>query len=440
MTPRVVVIGLGPGDADLLTAGTLAEIARERPRFLRTVRHPAAEAVPDAVSFDDVYDDASSVGEVYPTIVERLVVAAIDAGEVLYAVPGSPAVAERTVELLRADPRIVTTVVPALSFVDLAWARLGIDPLAQGVRIVDGHRFAVDAAGERGPLLVCQCDRVDVLSDIKLSIEDPPADLVVTVVQRLGLADEEIRTVEWAELDRTVLADHLTSLYIPRLAAPIASEMARFVGLVATLREQCPWDREQTHQSLTKYLLEETYEVLDAIDRLEPDGRDGDDVAGGDLERIAALEEELGDLLFQVVFHAAIAREEGWFDLSDVARRIHDKLEARHPHVFGDVEVTGTDDVIANWETIKAAEKGRSSVLDGIPPSLPALALAAKVVRKAASIGVDVPPASSEPDANELGDRLLTLVIEARGAGIDPEDALRRRILELTDAIRVAEL
>ena len=145
----------------------------------------------------------------------------------------------------------------------------------------------------------------------------------MVVLQRLGLPDESVSPVAWADLDRAVRPDHLTSLWIPRLAPPVGAELIGFWELVRTLRERCPWDRAQTPHSLRRYLLEESYEVLDALDRLDPDdGRGADDVA-----------DELGDLLFQVVFHAVIAEESGWFTLADVAAGIHRKLVRRHPHV-----------------------------------------------------------------------------------------------------------
>src|SRR3954471_9462263 len=146
---RVVVVGLGPAGPELLNAAARDAIAAIPVRFLRTTRHPSASAVPDAMSFDAEYDAAVRQEDVYPTIVERLVAAATEHERVLYAVPGAPAVAERSVELLRADGRVEVEVVPGLSFLDLAWVRLGVDPLAEGVRVVDGARFAIDAAGER---------------------------------------------------------------------------------------------------------------------------------------------------------------------------------------------------------------------------------------------------------------------------------------------------
>lgn len=417
------MVGLGPAGPDLITPAAADAIRRIPNRFLRTTRHPAAVAVPDATSFDRHYETAESIEDVYLSIVEDLVAAAAAHGQVVYAVPGSPAVAERTVELLRADDRVRTDVLPALSCLDLAWVRLGVDPLAEGVRIVDGHRFAVDAAGERGPLLVLQCDSRAVLSDVKLAIDgDGPS---VTVLHHLGEPDERIETVAWSDLDR-LHADHLTSLWIPSLPSPPAQELARFAELVRTLRAQCPWDRQQTHQSLRPYLVEETCEVLEAIDH-------------DDLEH---LEEELGDLLFQVFFHATLASEAGEFTLADVAQGIHDKLVSRHPHVFGGEPV--------GWEELKRREKGRSSALDGIPMTLPALAYAQKVQKRAASVGFDWPDVegawpkvleeiaevrAAEPSElhEEIGDLLFACVNVARHLGIDAETALRQAARKFGD-------
>jgi len=355
--------------------------------------------------------------------------------DVLYAVPGSPLVLERTVQLLLERADIEVDVRPAMSFLDVAWARLGVDPVEAGVRLVDGHTFAVDAAGERGPLLVAQCHNQRVLSDLKLAV-DEPGDSSVLVLQRLGMPTESIVEVPWAELDREVEADHLTSVFIPELAAPVAAEVQRFAELVTTLRHSCPWDAEQTHDSLRGHLLEETYEVLEVLDRFDASGP-------ADAEALIDLEEELGDLLFQVVFHSVIAADEGAFTLADVARGIHDKLRSRHPHVFGDVEVSGTDDVLQNWEDLKRAEKGRDSAFDGIPSGLPALPFAAKVLSRATGIGLRVPEAAgdlhaavdallAEPSDVALGRMLLAAVLVARSEGLDAEDELR----SLTAAMR----
>jgi tetrapyrrole methylase family protein/MazG family protein len=430
---RVVVVGLGPGDPGLLTVATREAIEACGQRFVRTTRHPSAPAVEPAEAFDALYESAATFDEVYRGIVARLVTEATAGATVLYAVPGSPMVAERTVELLRSDARVTDgtiglDVLPAMSFLDLAWARLGVDPVEVGARLVDGHRFATEAAGQTGPLLVAQCDTTLVLSDIKLSLDDGPD---VVVLARLGLPDESVTTVAWHDLDRAVDPDHLTSLWIPTLAAPVAGEMARFVELVRTLRRECPWDRRQTHRSLTRHLLEETYEVLEAIDELDGDGS------------YDHLEEELGDLLFQVVFHATLAGEQGAFELADVVTGIHDKLVRRHPQVFGGPAAG------LGWEQIKAAEKGRSSVMDGVPGNLPALLHAHKVQYKASAAGYDRPDpdgalakvgdraagvraalatgAGPEDAAlhGEVGDLLFAAVSVARLSGVDPEAALR---------------
>jgi tetrapyrrole methylase family protein/MazG family protein len=420
---RLVVVGLGPAGAELVTPATteaIASVAPER-RWLRTTRHPAAAGVAIQQSFDDAYEAEATFEEVYRRIASVLLDTAVDGGgPVLYAVPGSPRVLERTVELLVADgpaAGVEVEVVPAMSFLDLAWVRLGIDPIEEGVRLVDGHRFEVAAAGERGPLLVAHCHNQRVLSDVKLAFEDEAPERAV-VVQRLGLPDERIVEVPWAELDRAVDADHLTTVYVPVAAAPVGVELARLDELVRTLRAECPWDREQTHETLTRYAVEEVYEVLDAI------------AAGSDEH----LEEELGDLLFQVVLHAAIARERGAFTLADVARGIHDKLRDRHPHVFGDVVAETPEAVAGNWEAIKKAEKGRGSIFDGIPGSLPALLYATKVVRKAESLGVE-----PGPDDGTVAAALLALVVRARAEGIDPEEALRAAATRLADHARAVE-
>jgi tetrapyrrole methylase family protein/MazG family protein len=436
--PSVVVCGLGPGDPGMVTAAATAAAARVSPRYLRTARHPSAAAIGPATSLDHLYERAATLEEVYGAAVEALVAAATRHGEVLYAVPGSPMVAERTVELLRADDRVTVDLVPALSFVDLAWVRLGVDPLARGVRLVDGHRFAVEAAGERGPLLVGQCDRLDVLSEIKLAIGDlvDAGDLdggagpAVVVLQHLGLPDESVVEVPWHELDRAVAPDHLTSVYVPALAAPVAGEVAGLASVVRRLRAECPWDRSQTHHSLRRYLLEESYEVLEALDHLDEDAGEG----------FEELEEELGDLLFQVVFHSVLAAEAGRFTLADVARGIAAKLVDRHPHVFAGAEVGGAEELAARWEQAKVAEKGRASVMDGIPSALPALLYATKVQGKAASQGVDwrtLVAADAGPGASAR--RLLEAVDAARRAGDDAETELRLAAEHVRDRYRAHE-
>jgi tetrapyrrole methylase family protein/MazG family protein len=444
--PRIVVVGLGPAGPELITEQTVAALAAIRHRFLRTTRHPAAIAVPEAIGFDWLYEDASTFADVYRRIADELVAAAGEHGEVLYAVPGSPWVLERSVQHLVTDERVTVDVLPAVSFLDVAYTRLRIDPVEAGVRLVDGHEFAVAAAGERGPLLVAHAHADHVLSTIKLAAEGAAPDTPVTVLQRLAGPDEAVFVVPWSELDRSFEPDHLTALYMPSLAAPVGRELVRFHQLARTLRERCPWDREQTHASLVPYLVEETYELVDALEGLDADNPATDE----------AVIEELGDLLYQIAFHAAIGEEQGRFSLAEVADGIHDKLVRRHPHVFGDVEVAGADDVVANWEQIKRAEKARTSTFDGIPRHLPALALAHTVQRKAAKLGFDAPDvayfvpkvaeelaevlaATGSAQAAELGDLLFAVVNVARHLDIEPEQALRGAVTKFQRRVASVE-
>jgi tetrapyrrole methylase family protein/MazG family protein len=445
-SPRITIVGLGPGGAGHVTAETLAAIERFAPaqRFVRTTRHPSAGLVAGATSFDDAYEAADSFGDVYAEIADRLVAAAAQHGHVLYAVPGSPLVLERTVATLRADARVDVELLPAMSFLDVAWARLGIDPIEAGVRLVDGHEFATAAAGATGALLVAHTHANWVLSDIKLAIDDGGSGELdatpVVLLQGLGTDAERIIHTTWAEMDRVAELDehlgHLTSLYVPALGTAAASGYTRFHQLARTLREQCPWDVEQTHQSLVPYLIEEAYEVVDAIAALDPDDPASDE----------ALIEELGDLLYQVEFHATIAEQEGRFTIADVTAGIHDKLVRRHPHVFGQdgqrVEADDAATVLTNWDAIKRAEKSRTSIFEGIPGSLPALSYADTAQRKAAKIGFDWPTvegavpkiaeetqelleAEGDAVAEEGGDLLFAVVNVLRHLGVDPESALR---------------
>ena len=440
MTGRVVVVGLGPAGPELVTRETAALLAEagdgSPPVRLRTARHPAAALAPGAATFDDVYERADTFADVYREITDRLIALADEHGEVVYAVPGSPRVLERTVDLLAdraAAGEVDLDVRPALSFLDLAWVRLGIDPLEVGVRLVDGHRFATEAAGERGPLLVAHCHNRRVLSDIKLAVDEPPTEPVL-IVQRLGSPDEAVTAVDWADLDRSVPPDHLTSLYVPALAAPVAAEVVAFAELVRTLRERCPWDQEQTHVSLSRHALEEAYEVVEAITAwAEVEGTDAVEAVADAEEHLA---EELGDLLFQVVFHATLGAERGAFTLADVARGIHDKLVRRHPHVFAGQSVEGVDDLLNTWEQIKRAESGHASVMDGLTAALPSLLWAHKVLRKAEAAGHPWSPEAADPE--DLGDRLLALVAVARARDVDPETALRTAAARVRDQVRAA--
>ncbi len=405
--PRVVIVGLGPAGAELVPAPARAALRNSKVAFLRTRNHPAAEEFSDVASFDYIYEESASFEEVYRSIAARVIEAAHEFGEAVYAVPGSPLIAERSVELIRADDTVETELVLAPSFLDLAWERLGRDPLSDGVRLIDATEFATMAAGASGPLLVAQCWSQEILSNIKLSVDDEPV-VSVVVLSHLGLADETVYELPWDELDRSIRADHLTSLFIPKMVDPVGSHLVRLDEVVHQLRQRCPWDRKQTHGSLVPQLMEEAYEVVDAI--TEVSNLEDDSSASLAYEH---LEEELGDLLLHIYMHSVIAAEQGWFTLSDVARRLVNKLVYRHPHVFGDTQVSGIDEVVANWEELKQKEKPTRSLEQALGTAIPSLIVAAKVLARADAEGVS-------PLWLERGRMALSKLMAREETGRDP--------------------
>jgi tetrapyrrole methylase family protein/MazG family protein len=450
--PLVDIVGLGPAGPEHTTPAASERLRAAPVVLLRTSRHPAAAPflAAGARALDRHYDESASFAAAYQAIVEDVVATASAHGAVAYAVPGSPLVLESTVAALRADPRVQVRLTAGMSFLDLAFTRLGVDPVTAGVRLVDAERFAVEAAAERGPLLVSQLWSRAVASEMKLAVETFPATPIV-VLQRLGLPDETVTTIPWEDLDRAIEPDHLTCCYVPELAAPVGAELARLDEVVHVLRARCPWDAEQTHASLARHLIEEAYEAAEAIDGLG-------EVAEAPPERVAHLEEELGDVLFQVFFHAALAGEEGLFTLADVASALTGKLVGRHPHVFAPTTAPGPASSRAqeaSWERLKQEEKGRSSLIEGIPPALPALARAAKLEgrARAAGLALDRLPdafdggaaralaaaAGADGDEERLGQLLLGLARRAADRRLDPEQALRRAVAAWEEAIRAAE-
>jgi tetrapyrrole methylase family protein / MazG family protein len=454
VTPVVRVVGLGPGDADLLTRRTF-DLLRDAPIVrLRTRVHPAAAAFLDAVSYDDLYDRAATFEELYDAIVADLIELARNApgGEVVYAVPGSPVVAERTVELLVASSDVTTVLEPAVSVIDVACAALGRDPMASGLRVVDALGN-VEALRGPGPLLVLQTYSSAVLASVADRL--PPSTLV-TVLHHVGLEDQVIVEIPAHALVSFGDVDHLTSLWIDGLRTA-GEAMDDLVAFMRRLRAECPWDQEQTHASLTRHLLEEAYETLDALEAFV---RVEDDAAAAEATHV---EEELGDLLFQIVFHAELGDEEGLFNLATIADAVRDKLTGRHPHVFGDTHVSGAEEVAARWEVLKRDEKGRESVTDGIAWQLPALILYTKLLRKASLVelrrdgedareraldatralsldheGAEDAQSTSDVEAT-WGDAIVALVEMAQWAGVDLEGVLRERARSLRDEIRNVE-
>jgi tetrapyrrole methylase family protein/MazG family protein len=424
---------------------------------LRTRQHPSAQHFEDVESYDEWYERADSFEALYEAIVDDLVGLAISSPthEVVYAVPGSPTVAERTVELLRLRDDVTTIAEPAVSVIDVACATLGRDPMSAGLRVLDALGSSEPFRGP-GPLLILQSHSREVFARVADRL---PATTEVTVLHHLGLDDEIVTTLVALELASFAPADHLTSLWIEDLRGA-GEAMEDLVDLMKRLRAECPWDQEQSHASLTRHLLEEAYEALDALEVLVRVDAEG----ASDQAAVDHVREELGDLLFQIVYHAELFDEEDRFNLASVADAVHRKLIARHPHVFGDVEVTGSNDVATRWEALKQREKGRESVTDGVAWQLPALTLYTKLLYKAVLVDVGVEAGemsrqraidalgaldidersvrdaqSSLVAAEAWGDALSALVSAAQFAGVDLEGVLRERAMKLRDTIREKE-
>ena len=446
----ITVVGVGPGDLDRVSPSVL-DLLQDPGRTIiaRTNRHPALAQLAErreVVFCDDLYDSATTFEEAYSSIAGRVVEAA-GVGPVVYAVPGSPLIGEFAVrQILASDPEV--TIVPGESFVDAVLARVGYDPMDRGLQVLNGHHLPDPLVLDK-PTVIGSLDRPEVLAEACARVSRVLAEgAEVFVLADLGSASPTVAVTHPDRVDSS-LAGLRTSLFVD---APPGG----LIGAVATmrqLREECPWDREQTHKSLVKNLVEECFELVDAIERLE----DGD---SPDWPGYAAVEDELGDLLLQVLFHEAIARESGIFDIDHVAEVLRQKLVRRHPHVFGEAEVDSAAEVKKNWDRIKEEEAGESSasLLDGIPAGMPSLHRASKVQNRAAKVGFDWEEpaqvmekvreelaeleeamAESGDTSSELGDVLFSLVNLARHLGDDAELVLRGATRRFEDRFRHME-
>lgn len=437
----ITIVGLGPASLDQIDRQTTELVLDPDARVIvRTAHHPAAVELGqlrDIESCDDLYEGNDSFDAVYRGVTER-VLAAASAGPVVYAVPGSPSVGERAVDQLREaaeEAGFPVTTLPARSFLDLAYGAVGVDPIADGLQVLDA-RDLPDPLPLHLPTIVSQVDSALRATDLSVTLAKTlDDDAPVTVLDRLGDTDEVVREMSVGDL-ASYDGGPRTSVFVPQTDVGL-------LGLVATnriLRAKCPWDMKQTHHTLLSHLVEEAYETADAIGHLPAEAPLGDP----DFGAYAEVEDELGDLLLQVLFHSTLAAEAGAFDIDEVAEMNRRKLVRRHPHVFGEVEVDGAGEVLANWEQIKQDEKQRISLMDDVPTGMPAVARAMKVQKRAASVGFDwaeaapvfgvlrsevdeleAESADTQATIDELGDVLFAAINLARHLGVDPEVALR---------------
>ena len=437
---HLTVIGLGAGDLDQLSVGTYRKLKKAEFIVARTDQHPAVEELRSEgiviTSFDEIYEKHDSFQQVYEEIVEELLILC-EKQPVTYVVPGHPLVAEQTVQLLVEKERagiVKLDIAGGNSFLDPIFAALRIDPI-EGFQLLDGTDMKRDDIHMTQHVLIGQVYDAFVASEVKLSLmEKYVYDHPITIVTAAGSEGEKLSTVPLFELDRVTEIDNLTTVYVPPVVEREnrLKEWSTFREIIVALRapDGCPWDREQTNVSLKRYLIEEAHELLEAIDAEDDEG----------------IIEELGDVLLQVFLHAQIGEDDGYFTMEEVLESVGSKMIRRHPHVFGDMNVTNSEEVLQNWQEIKQDEKPQTeSLLDGQARHTSSLLTSFNYQKEAAKVGFtwsdiggafekfqeewdefqhEVANGTSERQLDELGDVLFTIVNIARFLKLSPEEAM----------------
>lgn len=441
---KLYILGFGCADKGEITLRTLDILRHSDAVFVRTMRHPAAEILVEYqipyTAFDDIYDHAASFEAVY----EEIAATIADCGErvVSYIVPGSAVFAERSVELLTQKCAGKYTIIPAVSFLDGIFSALGTDALAS-FKLLDALSLNQQTPDVTTTNLVAQVYSREIASDVKLELMKYYADdFPVILITAASSASERIERLPLCEIDFSENINHLTTLVLPPAAPREApSAFASLKQVIDSLRDPitgCEWDRVQTHESLLKYLVEESYEFIDAAKK-----NNSDDMC-----------EELGDVLLQVLLHASIASEQGEFDVYDVIRSECEKMIRRHPKVFGD-----GGNAPLSWEQIKTEEHDQRSIIeemDALPHSFPPLLYARKLQDKAAKVRFDFDTPEEAMDklteevgelsaalaehtniAEECADVLFACVNVARLCGIDESEALRSGCAKFLERFRL---
>ena len=409
----LTIVGLGPGSRSYLSRDAYDALTSAEKVYLRTSWHPVLEELElEYESFDDAYEQAQDFDTLYRQIAETVYQASLD-GDVVFAVPGSPYQAEDTVRYLleMTDARVI----PGVSFVEPVLQALQYD-VTGGLMILDGlsdFRLPEDISG-----LLLQVYSQAVASQVKLKLmETIPDDRMVVIIKSAGIEDQqELIEVALYELDHQPVFDHLTSLFIPAGQARHRT-LEELVDVTARLRAPggCAWDSQQTHQSLKRYLIEESYEVLEAIDQADYE----------------MMEDELGDLLFQAVFHAQIASETGYFNIYDVIQGITDKLIRRHSHVFQNDIAATPDAVVELWEKNKQSERTLSDRLRAIPRVSP-LHYGMKAIKL---LGHKPQGGLTRASDEELVEQLMEIVAEATKRDLPLDLLLSEKVSQMVEDV-----
>lgn len=442
---KITILGLGAGDINQMPLGTYERILECKHIYIRTEKHPVVSQLQDRgiqfTSFDSLYEGADDFSSVYEGIVLDLVGKAQRGETVFFAVPGHPMVAERTTQLLLEkgeEAGIEIVVEGGQSFLDPMFSAIRFDPV-EGFTLLDALSLDKKLLNPHLHLIITQVYDELTASDVKLTLMDVyPDDYQVALVQAAGVTGlEKVSWMSLYELDHIKGTHNMAAVYVPPASTDsiLNRQFTTLREIIAILRspEGCPWDREQTHQSIRKHLIEEAYEVLETIDDDDPE----------------AMCEEMGDLLMQVMLHAQIAEDDGDFTIDDIILGLNEKLIRRHPHVFGTKSASTGEEAVINWDQIKLEEKKKKgidmaekSLLDGIPRGLPSLMTAYELSKKASKVGFDwdqvkevyakieeeleeVKEARTEEHVKEeIGDLLFAVANLARFLKLDPEEAL----------------
>lgn len=439
----IKIVGLGPGAPEALTIGTIKALEKSENIFFRTEKHPTVDYLKETIkgfkTYDHFYEEGSSFDEVYENIAKDVVNQYKENGELIYAVPGHPLVAEKSVfNLMKLcdENNIEYKILPAVSFIDAMMDSLKIDPI-EGIKVIDAFDMKSQVLDKRIGTIITQVYNPLIASEVKLQLLDfYNDDTIIDYVRAAGIEGQEsIRKIPIYELDMQEDIDYLTSVYVPK-DLENKKDFNDLLSIIDTLRGEdgCPWDQEQTHESIKNKLIEECYEVVDAINN--------DDIDG--------IIEELGDVLLHVVFHASIGNDDGYFNITDIIEAICNKMIYRHPHVFKNKKDTTSEEVLEAWEELKVKEKKFNSVteeLEAIAKSLPSLMRADKVQKKAAKVGFDwdvvedaalkveeelkevmevYKSENKEKIIEEVGDLLFSCVNVARFLNVNEEEALTK--------------
>lgn len=453
----IYVVGLGPGNMDDLTLGAIRRMEGGKPNYLRTERHPSVQYMREKgiefISFDHIYDQEDSFEDVYGAIVDSLLEASGEYGEINYFVPGNPMVAENTVRMLLEQNQCQVEIISGMSFIEPLLEIAKADPV-EGLKVLDGidlEAFQVDINSHQ---ILTQVYNKRIMSEVKLVLMDIyPDDYRVILVHNGGMGESEVvERIPLHQIDRSDHIGALTSLFVPRIDKNESGihDFSDIQGLMKRLRAEdgCPWDRDQDHLSIRGAVLEEAYELVEALEEDDPDH----------------IVEELGDLLLQVVFHTQIGHENGDFNPIQVTSSLANKLITRHPHVFFEKNVDNSKEVVYNWNKIKYANRNITTLSEKLRniPRLPALLRSYKVQEKAADVGFDWDAIDGPSDKvgeelaevleaaalhgpgsliveSEIGDLLFAAVNLSRFLEVNPEVALGRTIEKFTKRLEEME-